>query len=151
MIGLDIRVRNEYNNYLFKLYSGINLLKYRWKINTYEFLYKEDGEIKEDFFRTTILNGNEFINSISRNSYYMIFADIKAYSADGEIIEIKTLEEFMESNCDMILICTDSEFIEFYCKDEEMLNKVHNNCIQNNFKEVTYISEEEALKRNFFV
>lgn len=149
MIGLDIRVKNEYSNYLYKIFSGINLLNYVWQIKTDDFLYSENGELKENFFGTNILSGEEFIRCISRDSYYIIFADIKAYPiGDEKSIEIETFNDFLESNCELVLLCTDSTFIEFYCKDRDILDRVFNNCIDNDFVEVQYKSAVDVLDRN---
>ncbi|MEL7568270.1 MAG: DUF2691 family protein [Dehalobacterium sp.] len=147
MIGLDIQVKNVYNNYLYKIFYGIDLLNYLWEIITDDFLYYEHGEIQEQFFGADVMNANEFIKCISRDSYYMIFVDIKAYRLGSEHMKIKTLEDFLKSDCEMILLCTDSTFIEFYCKDRDILDKVYNNCIGDNFVKTEYKSVTEVSER----
>jgi len=148
MIGVDIRVENKYGNYLYRLFNGINLLNYVWEINFEDFLYSEDGEIKENFFGADVLNGEDFSKCISRDSYYMIFSDIKAYPLGSERIEIKTFEDFIKSNCEIVFLCTDSAFIEFYSKNREILEKVYENCITNDFEKVEFKSAEEVAGRN---
>ena len=148
MIGLDIKVKNEYSNYLNKILTGIDLFNCVWEINADDFLYSENGELKEDFFGADVLNAVEFIKCISRDSYYMIFADIKAFPLESERIEIKTFKDFIRSNCVMVILCTDSAFIEFYCKDREILDKVYSNCISNGFEKVEYKSSDDVLERN---
>ncbi len=149
MIGIDIKVPNQYGNYLHKIFSGINLLNYDWKINTDDFIYYENGEMKEGIFNEAdVLNGEEFFKCISKDSYYMIFTDIKAYPLGSNRIEIKTFEDFLSSSCKMVLLCTDSMFIEFYSKDREVLDKVYNNCIENDFEKVEYRSAEDVSGRN---
>lgn len=148
MVGLDIRVKNEYSNYLYKIFDGINLLNYKWKINTDDFLYLENENISQDFFKASILSGREFFKSISRDSYYMIFADIKAYPIDNDCNEVKNFKDFLESNCKLILLCSDSTFIEFYSKDKDILEKVYCNCINYSFEDVKYVTFEDALGRN---
>lgn len=148
MIALDINVKNEKNNYLSKIFSGIDVLQYVWEIIHEDFLYYENGERKEKFFKTDILNGKEFLECISRDKYYMIFADIKAYPVSTERIEIETFNDFLESNCEMVLLCTDTAFIEFYCKDRDILDKVYNNCICNGFEKVQYKSITDVSGRN---
>ncbi len=149
MIGLDIRVRNEYSNYLYKILDGIDFLSYVWEVNYEDFLYHENGDIKQVFFPTSVLNGVEFFKCISRDSYYMIFADIKAYPLGSERSEIKTYNDFVESNCEVILLCTDSMFIEFYSKKRNVLDRVYNNCIGENFEKVAYLTTEDASGRSF--
>lgn len=149
MIGLDIKVKNGYSDYLNKLFSGIDLFNYVWEINTDDFLYSENGEVKGNFFGADVLNAEEFIKCISRDSYYMIFADIKAYPLDSERIEIKTLEDFLRSSCEIVLLCTDSIYIEFYSKSKEILDKAYNNCKGSNFEKIEFKSVKDVSGRNF--
>lgn len=148
MIGLDIKVKNGYSNYLNKILNGIDLFNYVWQINADDFLYYENGNLKEDFFGADVLNVEEFINCISRDSYYMIFADIKAFTLGSDRIEIKTFKDFIRSNCVMVILCTDSAFIEFYCKERRILDKVYSNCIINGFEKVEYKSSDDVLERS---
>lgn len=153
MIGLDIKVKNGYNNYLYKIFNGIDLSNYLWEINTDEIYYDEDGQKKEQLFGTDIIGGKEFVKYISKNSYYIIFADIKAYpfnnenSLGNEHVKINTLDDFLNSNCQIVLLCTDCTFIEFYCKDRDILDKVYNNCIGDDFEKTEYKSVAEVSKR----
>lgn len=149
MIGLDIKVKNEYNNYLYKIFNGINLSDYIWDIITDDILYINDGDLKENIFSTDVIEGDEFLKCISKDSYYMIFVDIKAYPIGNQSMEIEIFEDFMNSNCVMILLCTDSAFIEFYCKDKEILDKVFNNCVGTDFETVEYLSVADITRRTF--
>jgi len=149
LIGLDIKVKNGYSNYLNKILNGINLFNYVWEINADDFLYSENGELKQDFFGADVLNAEEFIECISRDSYYMIFADIKAYPLGNERIEIETFKDFLRSSCIMVILCTDSAYIEFYCKKKEILDAVYNNCITNGFEKVEYKSADDVSERSF--
>ncbi|MEA4828105.1 MAG: DUF2691 family protein [Clostridium sp.] len=148
MIGLDIKVKNGYSNYLNKILDGINLFNYIWEINADDFLYSDNGEVKEDFFGADILNAEGFIRCISRDSYYMIFADIKAYPLGSERAEIETFKDFLRSSCVMVILCTDSSFIEFYCKDRRILDQVYNNCINSGFEKVEYKSADDVSERS---
>lgn len=148
MIGLDIRVKNEYSNYLYKIFNGINFSNYIWEINSDDFLYSENGTTIQNLFKAEVLEGKEFSKCISRDSYYMIFVDIKAYPIGNERMVIKTLEDFLKSSCEIVLLCTDSEFIEVYSKNMEVLEKVYNNCISNNFEKVEYKSVTDVSERS---
>ena len=127
MIGLDIEVKNGYNNYLKIILNGIEFSNYEWEIIYEDFMLPANQEVK--IFDSNIMDGDLFYNCIASNSYYMIFADIKAYPAGCERDDIETFEDFINSNCEIVLICTDCTFIEFYCKDRDVLDKVYQNCI----------------------
>ena len=119
-----------------------------WYIITDDFVYSENETLKETLFGADILSGEEFSKCISSDSYYMIFTDIKAYPLGKDCIKIETLADFLESNREIVLLCTDSTFIEFYCKDRNILDQVYNNCLGDGFEEVKYVSITAASKRN---
>lgn len=148
MVGLDIRVKNQYDKYLYKILNGIKFSSYTWQINYEDFLCLENGAIRETFFGANIMNGDDFFKCISRDSYYMIFADIKAYPINKELTEIKTFKDFVESDCEFILLCTDTSYIEFYCKDKSLLDKVYNNCIGEEFEKVEYRHQKDVCERS---
>ncbi len=148
MIGLDIEVKNQYNNYLFKIFNGIEMSKYTWKIVYQDFIYSENGEKKTNIFSKDVLNGDDFLKCISRNSYYMIFCGIEVYPIGKEITDIKIFEDFIDSSCQMFFLCTDSGYIEFYCKDQNILDLVYNNCVGDEFEKVEYKTYDELLGRN---
>jgi hypothetical protein len=118
------------------------LTKYIWEINEEDIIYTENNRHIKSFFGSNVINGEEFLKCISRESYYMIFADIKAYYVGDNRININTYGDYLESNCQMILLCADSTFIDFYSKDTAILREVHKNCIDNNFEQVLIITEE---------
>ncbi len=148
MIGLDIRVKNCYSNYLCKLLEGVILFDYFWEIVHEDFIYLQNGKLKSAFFGKHVLNSGEFAGCISRDNYYMIFADIKAYPINSDLIEIRTFEDFMKSSCEMVILCTDTSYIEFYSKDRKILDRVYNNCIKYNFEKAEYRSLEDVSNRS---
>lgn len=147
MIGLDIRVKNEYNIYLHKILNGIDLLEYRYEIYADQIYYIKNGETREGIFNDDVLSGEDFIKCISINSYWFIFVDIKAYKVGNASTKIETFEDFLNSNCELVFLCTDSSYIEIYCKDKEILNKIYHNCIGDEFDKVQYVSCDEASGR----
>lgn len=60
----------------------------------------------------------------------------------------KTFKNFLGSSCVMVILCTDSAFIKFYCKEREILDKVYNNCINNGFEKVEYKSINDVSERS---
>lgn len=147
MLGLTFKIENKYNNFLYKIFDSVDVLNYRWEIIHDEILYKEDEGIKQGLFASDVLTGQDFLNTIKKKSYYMIFVDLKAFAVDSAYVEINTFQDFLESDCQIILLCVDSEFIDFYCKEKSILDIVYNNCVKYGFRSVEYLSLEEAHKR----
>lgn len=151
MIGLNIRVKNVSDRFLYKLFNGVDLSKYTWKISADNIMYNENGEHMQEFFGCDTVSGEDFKKCISRDSYYMIFADFKAYPVGSNQQDIETYTDYLQSDCQMIILCTDSVFIDFYCKDNEILDKVHKNSLDNNFEQVYAITKENDTRTRMSV
>jgi hypothetical protein len=151
MIGLEIEVGNATNNYLYKIFNGVDVTKYIWYIVTDDIMFDNDTEQARSFFGEPIVSGENFLKSISRDSYYMIFVDVKAFPVNSKHIEINTYQEYLNSECQMIFLCADSSFIDFYCKDLEMLKKVYDNCVNHSFEKVEVITEENNSRTRMSV
>lgn len=92
------------------------------------------------------MNGKEFSKCISYSDYYLIFADIHAYPLKGKVKTIETYQDFLVSDCDLVFLCADSEFVEVYCKNKKTLQRIVENCEKYKFK-TTEISLESAYTR----
>ncbi|WP_253073866.1 DUF2691 family protein [Sutcliffiella rhizosphaerae] len=53
------------------------------------------------------MEGTELKALLENNCYYLIFADLKSYS-QGKVTEIHTYEEFLQSECEFVLLIVDS-------------------------------------------
>lgn len=149
MIGLDIKVNQNCNRDLIhKILNGIEFKKYQWHIYADQILYKENKKIKQGIFNSHVLSGEEFAKSISRKGYWFIFVDVKAYKVGCEGNEINNFKDYINSNCELVFLCTDSIYVEIYCKDKNLLETIYNNCASDDFDSVQYISYDEALGRN---
>ncbi len=150
MIGLDIKVHNTYDSYLKKIFDGIDFNKYDWSIVTDDIFYKK-GDIEKPVFEGPgLLSGEEFKLGISRDNYYMIFVDIKAYTKGSKIDKIETFDDFMKSECQLAFMVDDCVYTEFYCKDRAILDNVYSNCIGDDFEDVKYTSIEDVKERPFW-
>lgn len=128
MIGLEVIKNNESDNFLYKFFEGIDFQKYKWVIDHEEILFEEDKK----FFDSETLNGQDFFKCIIRKNYYIVFLDLKIYKAEGIKTEIETYNDYLKSDCEMIFLCSDAKYINFYCKDREVLDKIFQNCLNNN-------------------
>ncbi len=150
MIGLSIIVPNNSNRYLFEILKDIELLNYKWAISADEVLYVENGIEKNSLFEDDIIDGEKLLQCIVKEDYYLIFADIKGYKLNGDISEVETYSDYLQSDCEFILLCTDSKFIDFYCKDKNNLKVVYDNCLRNHFV-VDVITAENNLRSRMSV
>ena len=147
MRGITFKLRNEYSNFLYQIFYGVEVND---NIGDNEIIYKDkDNNLNTSIFFSDVISGTEFLRCIQLNEYYLVFADIKAFKNGSPITNISSYEEFIDSDCEMALFCTDSEEIEFYCKDMKVIKQVINNCNQFAFKDFQILTEETDGRLNF--
>lgn len=148
MVGLDIKIPDGVGQYIFKLLEEIDFVSYTWTIQSEDAIRYEnhDWNFNEKIFSKECMDGNEFLQSINRGSYYMIFVDIHAYPMEKEKYAIETYQDFLDSDCELVFLCADSIYVEIYCKHEEILQQIIKNCEKNQF-EVKEISLQDVQSR----
>ncbi|TFB22904.1 DUF2691 family protein [Filobacillus milosensis] len=150
MKALSFQIPNEYGNYLGEILKPINMSKYNWWFDDVEsYLKKTENKfaLPEDIvplFTEEInhMNSSNLQSYFEDNTYYLIFADIKAFPEGSEIKMIKTFGEFMESDCELSMLIIDQQYVEIFCKQEEMLQQLYQNAVEHNFENVRYINVE---------
>nr|WP_107837922.1 DUF2691 family protein [Metasolibacillus meyeri] len=78
----------------------------------------------ELFSNQAVFNGQAFLEKISAQDYYVIFADLKAFPQKEDIIEIRNGADFLQSNCELALIIIDSSYVYMYVKNEQLLQRL---------------------------
>lgn len=150
MRGITFKLRNEYSNFLYKIFYEVEVGDFTWSIGDNEIIYKDKNDnLNTSIFFGDVLSGAEFLTCIQLGDYYLVFADIKAFKNGSQITNISSYEEFIDSDCVIALFCTDSEEIEFYCKDTKVLDQVISNCEQFSFKDFHILTEENDGRLNF--
>lgn len=100
--------------------------------------------MERPLFTDRHIEGHEFYNLVSNNDYYMIFAAIKAFPKSAIITKISNFKDFMESECEFILLVADSSFVDIYCKDELSIDELYDNAKFRNYKNLEYIDENDS-------
>ena len=150
IVGLDIEVKNERNSFLKKIFASIDLSIYDWEILRDEAHHIENDQEISGLFEAlqgNFTDGPSFIDAISRECYYLIFAEYKAYLPNARRMRTGRYEDFADSECSMAVSCFDVCYIEVYCKDIDILSKIYANCKAMDVVSVTYVSAEQAKGR----
>ncbi|MOA55476.1 hypothetical protein D3C78_1792740 [compost metagenome] len=79
---------------------------------------------------------------LENKEYYLIFANLKAYPKEKNVKDIKTYEEFLKSDCQLVLLVVDSAYVTVYCKDKVLLENLYHNAIINGYDNVQFITDE---------
>lgn len=119
--GIEFTFDGDYYRNIFReLLDGIDMSRYDAFIDYGEI---HPHNIYENY-DTSDYVGSEFIlNAINDENliYYIIHVKLCAYSKGGDRKEIRSYEDFLESDCRFILLIHDSGYFDIYTKDDNVL------------------------------
>lgn len=143
MRGISFEIPNAYGKYLFEIVDGINIKELTWKIGGGESYFIEDNKLGNPLFPTIyILNGEELHNEISKEDYYLIFADLKGFPKKSDVKEITSYQEFVESECKFVLLLVDSSYVTIYSKDQVIIKHLFSKAVTSGYKNIKYLTDE---------
>lgn len=142
--GISFLIANRYGSYLGEVLKPFNTTDFNWLIGGEESYFVEDDTLGKPLFPedSIVLDGKILKNIIEKNEYYLIFADLKAYPKGNNPADIKTYDEFLKSNCQLVLLVVDTIYMIIYCKDSEKLESLFQNAKLKGFEDLQYITDE---------
>ena len=148
--GIQIDVdcsKAKYTGILAKILSGIDVEKYVWR----SFLTQCEVMSKtEEYFTREIYPGKAFLQEI-KGAYYILFLKLQAHIENEDMEEIVTYEDFIKSDCQlMVLVCDCYEF-EFFSKQRTIIDSICNTACSNGYHNYRFISDAELKSRIFRV
>ena len=140
--GMSFRAANPDYHVLGKILKNVKIEEYTWyMIEGQSEVWAEAGEEQGNcFFDKAEYQGEEFRLKIQGGAY-IIFLKLEAYSQGKNQVDLCSYEEFQKSGCKILILIYDCEFIEVYVKGEELLERIHQDVIDNQFRDVSYISD----------
>ena len=146
MIGIRFKIPNEYNCFLKQILENMNTQNGVWFIKTDDII-KSDGTY---LFAKESYMDKEFKSIIGDNNYYLIFADIECY-LNHNFTNIYNYQDFLNSDCYLLIIIVDNVFVDIYAKSKEMIDKLKENVIKYNFSDIKIISDLKDKRNTFFI
>lgn len=144
--GITFRIQNNYSNILEVLTNSIDVENMWW--------YIYDNQIftvglNEFLFDDDIIDGELFERQISK-SYYPVFGTLMSFKNKESIKKIEDYNDFIKSECNFIIIFTDVEFVEIYCKDNNYFEIFKNNIdVNQSFCDIKYLDKLGYNRTNF--
>lgn len=120
--------------------EGRNLFCNRWELNDQEF-----------FKDNSVVEGAVFANHLKTNQYYTIFVELQAYPFGQAVDLVQTYEEFIDSDCELVLLLADSSYVSIYCNDRNVIEKLFINALKNDFEEVQLITDDNDTRTGLTV
>ncbi|MFD3158365.1 DUF2691 family protein [Haloimpatiens sp. FM7330] len=152
MTGITFKLKNKYNNFLFKIFYNINITNFVWSIEDSEIIYKgKNNKLNMSIFNKNMMSGLDFFKCIETEKYYLIYANIKAFNNKTQIINIDTYDDFVKSDCEIALFCTDTVYIELYCKNKNILDGIIKNCTRFNFHGLKILTQGKDNRTRFSI
>ena len=90
--------------------------------------------------------GEDLYNRISVKHYYVIFADLKAYKEKTHVQDIATYEDFLNSQCEIVLLIVDSTHVAIYIKDQHVTERLYRKAVHNGYENIAFITDENDLR-----
>lgn len=143
MLGIEFKIPNVWGTVLNDILDGIKLEDLIFRLG-YEEVFLSNNEF---LFKEDIYSGLEFSKLIKNKKYYTVFLNLKLYDKNTNYDDdIENYNDFLNSNCKLILIITDCEYVEIYSKDIKYLNIIKENAIKHNFSNIVDINKREDIK-----
>lgn len=145
MISIKFEIPNNYDIILYKIFEDLDLSNSIIKICDEEVI----NENNDDFFEKTLYSFSEFQKKILETKCYPIFLNLQVYDLKYDSIDIENYDDFLKSNCQLILFITDNTFVEIYSKNIKALESIKKNAIKNNFSNLQCIYNIDDVRKKF--
>ncbi len=139
---IEFKIPNDYNKYLFKIFENINLSDCIFFISEDEVIDRKGNYI----FTKSVYDYNEFQQIVRLKDYYLMFLKIQLYKETINNKIINNYQDFLNSDCELIIFITDCQFIQIYCKNNELFDHIYNNVLKNGF---TDIKDIKNVRKSF--
>lgn len=151
--GISFRIPNEYGSFLGEVLKPFDTTAYNWRVRGEKSYFVDRGMLGEQLFPEEIngLDGVQLKGILEDNKYYLIFADLKAYAKGMNVVDIKMYENFLDSDCQLVLLVIDSIYIAIYCKDKVELESLYHNANTRGFADVQYTTDDNDYRTRLSV
>lgn len=99
-----------------------------------------DGSQKGDFFEKSYYDGNSFLQHIILG-HSVVFLKLQAYFENDRFFDIHSYQEFVDSDCQLLLLIYDCQAVEIYAKDQPEIKSIYENALLNGYTEIQYVTD----------
>lgn len=140
--GIQLEIPNEYGSWLGTILQPFDIAAYHWYIGGEEAYFLENGSLGNPLFPREVygMDGMHLKGMLEDHVYYVIFANLKAYPKEKDVIDVRTYEEFLHSDCQLALLVVDCVYVAIYCRDMEILDSLYHNAAKR-FDDVRFITD----------
>ncbi|WOV86932.1 DUF2691 family protein [Sporosarcina oncorhynchi] len=147
MEGAVFYIRGEYGKQLYEILEGIVDPSWYWSVGPEESYFIGPGGLGDPFFGADveIMDGPTFMRHISKEKYFLIFADIKAFPTSESVVEIFNENEFMKSSCKLGLFVSDSTQVIVYSRDKQIISDIFKRAETMGYSDIRLMTKEAII------
>lgn len=151
--GLTFRIPNGYGNFLNEILSPFDITLYDWYVGGEESYFVNDDQLDEPLFPNEEfgLDGAILKRMIENTKQILIFVNIKAYPKGKVVEDISTFNDFLKSDCQLVLLVVDSAYVTIYCKDKNHIEELHKNAVNKGYDKVEYVTDDNDFRTRLSV
>lgn len=121
--GIRFKIPNEHGKIICEILSKDIIREFSWFVEDGEILAMgKDGKYNSVFHKK-YWSGEEFLTCVKEQEYYIVNCKIIGFNEVGEE-ETNTYEKFSKSKSEILLIISDSIFVDIYCKNLNNLEQL---------------------------
>lgn len=135
--GVLFKIPQLTTNTLGKIFNAVDVNRYYWCVIQSQ-TETWNNSLEDDLFARKCYTGEEFSKCIQSN-HYIVFLKLQAYCTYSDFENISEYDAYMKSDCQLILLVYDCEYVELYSKDHSIINSVYQRAVTNAYSEIEFI------------
>ncbi|MEO3946169.1 DUF2691 family protein [Gorillibacterium sp. CAU 1737] len=150
--GISFQIPNEYGSYLKEILQPIDVTLFDWYTGGEE-SYTTINQRQEPLFPNEVfgLDGADLGATIENKNQYLIFVNLRAFPKGKCVVDVVTYEEFLKSDCELVLLVIDSSYVTIYCKDKDQLDDLYKNAFNKEYEYIDYITDDNDFRTKLSV
>lgn len=149
-VGVEFEIPNESGNYLSDILQPLPINLYQWLVDNDDIHVFSGNEISSLFNDDDrIFSGERLYERLKNATYLMVFITLRAFPKDGIIQKISLYEDFLASDCQIVLTVFDCAYVMLWCKDSQLVLEMYKHAALKNYKNVKIISEDEIITHKY--
>jgi hypothetical protein len=151
--GISFEIPHEFGSLLWEIVMPFGVTEFVWASGGEESYLVEDNKLQDPLFPKAVngIDGLFLRKLLEENRYYLIFVTLQAYPKGKKSLLVETYEEFVSSDCQLVLLVVDSIYVTIYCKDKEKLEGLYQNAKVKGFHNLAYVTDENDTRTRLSV
>lgn len=126
-----------------RLFEGFDCSKYTWDVDNEHAI----DENNNNLFESRVYTGEDFGQAVNKKAASVTVVSFKAF--DGKVEKIDSFDDYLDSDCQLMLYVIDGDFIDIYCKNEEDLKFFYDRAKLLEAEELCYAGCNEDMRSAF--